>query len=275
MREDTYDSPEQIELSSKQRTLPLRNNNMIANDEGEEQRNQKPRRRRLNVLFGVTGSVAAVKTAAYVMRLVDDLDANVRLVLTNGARHFWDQIKDYDPHSWDELQKKLRASEGMKHVENSSEINSKAYVVVHASIDEWKEWNHIGDPVLHINLREWSDVALVAPLTAHTLAKLANGFCDDLLTSCLRAWDFGHDKKRPGKPIVLAPAMNTAMWEHPLTRKQLNAVLQFWKDDDNFPNGIRIVEPQEKTLACGEIGVGALAPIETIIEAVQVLLSRQ
>jgi phosphopantothenoylcysteine synthetase/decarboxylase len=160
--------------------------------------------------------------------------------------------------------------------------------------DEWKGWQKMNDPVLHIQLRDWADVAILAPLSAHTLAKIATGLCDDTLTCVLRAWDFGHtgkknDKSRSssgGKPLVLAPAMNTAMWEHPLTRLQLETIQGFWKKNGGLATTtsldgrrsssnhglIRIAEPQIKTLACGEVGNGAMASVECIVKIVQDVL---
>ena len=123
---------------------------------------------------------------------------------------------------------------------------------------------------------DWADVLLVAPLSAHTLAKLAHGFCDDTVSCVIRAWDFGYGP-RPGKPLLLAPAMNTAMWEHPLTQTQLATVQGFWNTShttvggrvgDDSSNMVRIIAPQVKTLACGEIGNGALASVDDILQAV-------
>ena len=79
--------------------------------------------------------------------------------------------------------------------------------------EEWQGWQTLGDPVLHIQLRDWADIAIVAPLAAHSLAKFATGLCDDPLSCVVRAWDLGYHESRPGKPLILAPAMNTAMWE--------------------------------------------------------------
>ena len=113
--------------------------------------------------------------------------------------------------------------------------------------------------------------------------------CDDLLTCCLRAWDYGQRRKEEslnnisdgttivGKPIILAPAMNTAMWDHPLTSWQLETIKKFTrmkKDDDKSNNQkeesrVHIVEPAVKTLACGEIGAGALADLDDIISTVK------
>ena len=66
---------------------------------------------------------------------------------------------------------------------------------------------------MHIELRRYCDLLLIAPLSANTMGKIANGLCDNLLTSLVRAWDF----KKP-KPVIVAPAMNTMMYEHPLTQ---------------------------------------------------------
>ena len=56
--------------------------------------------------------------------------------------------------------------------------------------DDWREWRGKGDPIMHIELRKWADVLLVAPMSANSLAKAAQGLCDNLLTCILRAWDF-------------------------------------------------------------------------------------
>jgi phosphopantothenoylcysteine decarboxylase len=145
--------------------------------------------------------------------------------------------------------------------------------------DEWGSWNRLGDPVMHIDLRDWADVMVVAPLSAHTLAKFATGLCDDTLSCVVRAWDFGQSS-RPGKPIILAPAMNTAMWDHPLTASHLSTFQGFWRQRQTKvptttvtqPNQIIVVEPQEKTLACGEVGTGALANVSDILEAVKLCI---
>lgn len=126
----------------------------------------------------------------------------------------------------------------------------------------------MGDPVLHIELRDWADILVIAPLSAHTLAKVATGLCDDTLTCVVRAWDLGHVSSRPPKPILLAPAMNTAMWQHPLTQQQLQTIQAFSGSDV-----VKVVAPMVKTLACGEVGVGALAEIDSIVKAVRDAIS--
>lgn len=135
------------------------------------------------------------------------------------------------------------------------------YTLLLDTDDEWRDWNSLGDPVLHIEFRNWADLLLIAPLSAHTLAKLAHGLCDDGLSSVVRAWDFHGG----GKPIVLAPAMNTAMWEHPLTQPQLRTL-------SSWSRTVSIVAPQVKELACGDVGNGALANVDEILVAVGTVL---
>lgn len=127
---------------------------------------------------------------------------------------------------------------------------------------------------MHIDLRDWADLLLIAPLSAHTLAKLANGLCDDTLSCVVRAWDFGHGV-RPGKPLLLAPAMNTAMWQHPLTQPQLETIQGFWKKTNNDDdNGVNVIAPQVKILACGELGIGALAAVDDLLRVVDNILDK-
>lgn len=118
---------------------------------------------------------------------------------------------------------------------------------------EWRQWQAVGDPVLHIELRRWADVMVVAPLSANTLAKMANGLCDNLLTCVARAWDYS-------KPLLVAPAMNTHMWDHPFTARHLDLLQQL---------GVQVVPPVAKRLACGDVGQGAMAAPEDIVQAVQ------
>lgn len=114
---------------------------------------------------------------------------------------------------------------------------------------------------MHIDLRNWADAMLVAPLSAHSLAKFRNGLCDDVLSSVVRAWDFE-------KPLILAPAMNTAMWEHVLTQEQLTSIQKFATN----PDKVIVMDPMAKTLACGDHGKGALAPVDDIMQAVHLTL---
>ncbi len=174
-----------------------------------------------NILLGVTGSVAAIYTPELVRDLTQAGHA-VKTVATRSALYF------FDPAKIDNL---IRDA------------------------DEWPgDRYQRGDPVLHIELRRWADVLLVAPLDANTLAKFALGLTDNCLTCVYRAWD-------RAKPIVLAPAMNTMMWEHPATGRHLQQI----KDD---MGNVIVVPPQVKALACDDLGIGAMASREDLLKAI-------
>jgi phosphopantothenoylcysteine decarboxylase len=205
-----------------------------------------------NILLGVTGSVAAVKVPELFARLTT-VGHQVKIVATHAAYYF------FDP----------------------SEVAGACY----RDEDEWpgraagKRYQR-DDPVLHIELRRWAELFLIAPLDANTLAKLATGLADNCLTCVWRAWD-------PARPVVLAPAMNTLMWEHPLTGRHLRQ-LAADADAENAPSNLdveklldwinqhcaklQIVPPVSKRLACGDVGVGAMASVEEIVAGVQIVL---
>ena len=156
----------------------------------------------------------------------------------------------------------------------------------------------------HTQLRRWADVLLIAPLSANTLAKLSCGMADNLLTSVARAWELvgpspggraaarGEDdavddlgspgapgdgddasalpdstpppstsqRRQRGKPLLVAPAMNSEMWSHPLTAPQLRVL--------THTLGVVVIPPAARLLACGDVGVGAMASVGDIVEAV-------
>ena len=181
----------------------------------------------INVLLGATASVAAIKIPELLKKLQEQLhlvfphkECNIRLVPTEHSLHFFDPASVTVPILRDQ--------------------------------DEWKQWSKIGDPVLHIELRKWADVMLIAPLDANTLSKLASGACDNLVTCVARAWDFT-------KPIIVCPAMNTFMWQHPVTNKHISEITSW-----NYS----IVPCVEKRLACGDVGLGGLATVDTIVAVV-------
>ena len=109
----------------------------------------------------------------------------------------------------------------------------------------------------HIRLSREADLIVVAPATADLLAKMAHGLADDLATAVLLATD---------KPVLVAPAMNVRMWEHPATQRNL-ATLR--------ADGIRFVGPEEGEMACGEFGLGRMAEPATILEAIVGLLGSE
>ncbi len=217
-----------------------------------------------NVLLGVTGSVAAILTPALYQAL-KQAGHRVKVVATAAALYF------FDPASLDPVE--------------SLPARRNPEVVV-LDEDEWpgRDGGRLyrrGDPVLHIELRRWAETLVIAPLDANTLAKLAGGLADNCLTCVWRAWD-------RNRPVVLAPAMNTLMWEHPLTERHLRQLAED-AGGEPAPAGLdlpaimdwinehcprlAVVPPQSKRLACDDVGVGAMASLETIVATVARLLA--
>jgi len=216
-----------------------------------------------NVLLGVTGSVAAIRTPPLLAAL-REAKMEVKVVATSAATYF------FDPGQLDPA---------------TAPNRNRSLVILDE--DEWpgrdagKHYDR-SDTVLHIELRRWADLFVIAPLDANTLAKLACGLSDNCLTCIWRAWD-------PGRPVVLAPAMNTLMWRHSLTVRHLRQLahdagvtyLPERCDEMGIIEAIKersptlqIVPPQVKELACGDVGIGAMAEVSTIVEAVSARLSR-
>ena len=116
----------------------------------------------------------------------------------------------------------------------------------------------------------------ICPMSANLLAKITHGLCDDLLTNTVRAWDTKgtidgvvHGQK---KRIVVAPAMNTAMWEHPITARQIQVLEEEWGIENGGTGWFEVLRPQEKTLACGDRGIGAMMGWEEIAEVIEARL---
>ncbi len=206
------------------------------------------------ILLGVTGSVAALKTPELVAALTK-AGHEVKVVATQPALYFFDR---------------QQLPQG----------------VLHTDEDEWPKHNRgyhwqRTDPVLHIELRRWAEMLLIAPLDANTLAKLAVGLCDNCLTCVWRAWDLA-------RLVMLAPAMNTLMWEHPQTIRHLQALAQVfglqprndldadqmvkWINEQKH-RSLRMIGPIEKALACGDVGQGAMAEVNTIVDTVSAYFS--
>lgn len=108
--------------------------------------------------------------------------------------------------------------------------------------------------VEHISVAKWADVFVVAPATANVIAKFAHGICDDMLTTTFLACK---------APKVIAPAMNTNMYDNPITQQNLQSLRSL---------GMQIVEPVSGLLACGDTGRGKMADIDIIEEAVEIAL---
>lgn len=176
---------------------------------------------KFHILVGVTGSVAALKLPLLVNQLLQIPEVEVRVVTTEHACHFYN-IEDVP-------------------------------VRVYTDKDEWEMWTQRSDPVLHIELRRWAHLLLIAPLDANTLGKISSGICDNLLTCVVRAWDLG-------RPLLFCPAMNTAMWNHPITARQILTLTDF---------GYLEIPCIAKKLVCGDQGKGAMAEVTTIVETVK------
>lgn len=181
----------------------------------------------VNLLVCCTGSVASMKIPILLETFIKSfkeagISYQIRLIATDFAKHFFN----------------------FNDVPNS--------VNFYQNEDEWSSWSKRGDPVLHIDLSKWADICVIAPMDANTLAKISQGLCDNLLTCVARAWD-------QSKPFYFCPAMNTKMWNHPITGQQIKT-LSSW--------GYKEIPCIYKTLVCGDTGFGAMAEIETIVEKV-------
>lgn len=178
--------------------------------------------RRPRVLLGVSGGIAAYKSAEVVRGLVER-GAEVRVAMTRAAREF------VAP---------LTLAVLSKH---------EVYVEVFGSGN--------APAVDHVELAEWTDVLIVAPATAHTIARLANGLADDFLTTYFLVHR---------GPVLVAPAMETRMWEHPAMRRNLELLAA---------RGARFVGPGTGSLASGREGTGRMAEPEEIVEEALALVT--
>lgn len=171
----------------------------------------------MRVMLGVTGSIAAYKAAEIVRLFVKNGD-DVRVVMTPAATEF------VRPLVFQTLSR------------------NQVHVDQFALLAEWKPE--------HIELSD-CDVAVVAPATANTIAKMRWGLADNLLTSVLLA---------TRAPVVVAPAMNTGMWEAAATQENIAAL---------EARGVKIVSPCDGELACGVSGTGRMADPAVIFESAQ------
>jgi phosphopantothenoylcysteine decarboxylase/phosphopantothenate--cysteine ligase len=117
----------------------------------------------------------------------------------------------------------------------------------HVVVDDYAPDNP--DPIAHITFSQSVDLFLIAPATANIIAKFANGVADDFLTSTYLA---------STAPVIVAPAMNTTMWNHPATRRNLERLRA---------DGVRVIEPDAGEMACGTFGPGRLSEPERIVAA--------
>jgi len=181
------------------------------------------------ILLGITGSIAAYKTP-YLVRLLVKNGFGVRCILTEAAEHFVTR------ETLEELSSGMVYKEMFHTTTAESQTEKSDY---------------------HISLARWADAILIAPATADTIAKIAGGRCEDLLSATvLSMW---------GKPVIIAPAMNDAMWKHPATRSNIRRIESEY--------GYKIISPEKGELACGTEGEGRLAGLEKILSVVKSTLS--
>ena len=183
----------------------------------------------MKVMVGVSGGIAAYK-AAEVVRALQKQALEVRVVMTESAQRFIQPLT-------------FAALTGHKVITSLWPSSEDSDSSMDASIE-------------HIAEAQWADALVVAPATAGILAKFAHGMADDFLTTMYLATE---------APVLVAPAMNVNMWEHPATQANLELLRQ---------RGVKVIEPGSGELACGMVGPGRMAEPEFIANAVLNALGR-
>ncbi len=177
----------------------------------------------LNILLGVSGGVAAYKAVDLASRLTAG-GAKVNTIMTENA------CRLIGPKSFEAV------------------TNSAVYTTLWNTTQEYK--------ISHINLADWADIVVVAPATANNIGKMANGICDDLLSTTLCAcW---------AKPTLLAPGMYNYMWTNAALQRNIMAVKGM---------GFKLIGPEKGRLACGTEGIGRMSEPQDILEAIEKIAS--
>ncbi len=180
----------------------------------------------MRVTVGVSGGIAAYK-AAELVRALQRQALEVHVVMTDAATRFVQPLT-------------FAALTGHKVITSL-----------------WDEASSEDSSIEHIGEAQWADALVVAPATANTLAKFAHGIADDFLTTMYLATQ---------APVLVAPAMNVNMWEHPATQANLEILRQ---------RGVRVIEPGTGDLACGMVGAGRMAEPDAIADSVLNALGRR
>ncbi len=176
-----------------------------------------------HILLGVTGSIAAYK-AALLVRLLRKEGAEVQVLMTPDAARFISPL-------------------------TLATLSGRSVEIGLFDREREADWTH------HVHLGLWADLLVVAPATAQTLAKLAHGFCDSMLTATVLS---------ARCPVLVCPAMDHDMYVHPATQRNLDTLRAF---------GYAIMEPETGELASGLIGQGRLPEPEYILENIRSMLS--
>jgi phosphopantothenoylcysteine decarboxylase len=222
---------------------------------------------KIHVLLCASGSVATIKIPNIINALARHKNVRIRLIFTTAATNF--------------LQGQSAEQPSIADIEAFPNVDG-----IYFDADEWAEPWVRGNKILHIELRRWADIMVIAPLSANELAKITQGWSDNLLLSVVRAWDTtglidpvrdipgvqwpeeqAADDTRRKKRILVAPSMNTAMWFQPITKKQIEVLEGEW----GVKNGgwFEVLQPMEKELACGDVGGGAMKDWREIVGVVE------
>ena len=177
----------------------------------------------MKIALGVSGGIAAYK-AAEIVRLLEDRGIRVQVIMTRAAQEFVRPLT-FAALSGEKVITSMFAS-GQGHQPN------------------------IDSAIEHIAVAQSIDALVVAPATADVIAHFAQGIASDFLTTLYLATT---------APVVIAPAMNVNMWNHPATQANVETLKN---------RGVRFIEPEDGYLACGMTGGGRLASVETIADAV-------
>ncbi|KAG2418712.1 phosphopantothenoylcysteine decarboxylase [Aspergillus terreus] len=218
-----------------------------------------------HLLLAATGSVATIKLPHIITSLSKHANLSIRVILTKSAARFLPP-PEHPPGS-QSTNTATATPSAADYIRSLPGVDG-----IYVDEDEWAEpWTR-GSEILHIALRRWAHLLLIAPLSANSLAKIVHGFADNLLTSVVRAWDTTGliDGKKDAR-IVVAPAMNTAMWVHPVTGQHIRVLDEEWgvKDEEGTGGWFEVLRPIEKNLACGDVGGGAMMEWVDIVAVVE------
>jgi phosphopantothenoylcysteine decarboxylase/phosphopantothenate--cysteine ligase len=178
----------------------------------------------LNILVGVSGGISAYKAVDLASRLTA-AGAKVRTVMTENAYQL---------------------------------IRPKSFEAVTSQPVYTSLWNTTEEhKISHVSLAKWADVVAIVPATADIIGKIANGICDDLLsTTICTCW---------AKPVLAAPAMNEDMWNNPAVQRNIKTIKEM---------GFEIIGPEKGRLACGTEGMGRMSEPKGILEALEKIASK-
>jgi phosphopantothenoylcysteine synthetase/decarboxylase len=183
---------------------------------------------RPNILLGVSGGIAAYKAVELASKLTG-AGARVNTIMTENA------CRLICPKSFEAV------------------TNSAVFTGLWDTNTEFK--------TSHINLVSWADIVVVAPATANIIGKIANGICDDLLSTTLCVcWPL-----IKSGAVILAPAMNDNMWNNPAVQRNIRMVIEM---------GFQLIGPVEGRLACGTEGIGRMSEPQDILEAIEKIASK-